>query len=696
MTNQLNKAGEGHDTGWYQINALANDVLDLHIYGSIGGNLGWDEESVSTQDLIKQLYNSKASRINLYLNSSGGSAVDGIAIYNALRRHSAQKLVIIDGWALSAASLIAMAGDTVQMPASTQLMIHNPWSMAVGDAATMRKEADVLERMKQSLVAVYQAKCGQPPDQISTWMDAETWFDAAAAVEAGLADQVLMAASSPANFRGIPHALSIYHVPLSLQSRFTSVVEGKSYMPPETIVSDPKGQTPALITPPIQADPEVSEAQILAKDKSRRTEIKSLFQPFLQREGYRELYDSLVEDYGITPEVASRRLLAKLGEGAVPVYGAGGLPSSPHFSVDTVLDARDKFRTGIMNALLMKTGKLPQDGANPYRGMSLLDVARQCLNQLNINSKGWDKRQIVAQAITQGTSDFPVILENTLGKSLLEAYRIAPTTWQRWCKVINFTDFRPHKFYRSGSIGNLLPINELGEFHNLTISDGERESGTAGTKGGIINLSRQAIINDDLGVFTDLATQLGRTAARTVDADVYTLLTANSGAGPTMGDGTALFDATHANLAGTGTVITITSLDAARIAIRKQKDSSGNDYLDLIPAIWLGPVDISGLARVANEAQYDTEVSQKFQVPNRVRGLFRDVVDTPRLTGTAWYIFADPLDSATIGVGFLDGVQEPFLDQEVGFQVDGIAWKVRLDYGVCGLGWRGAYKNPGA
>jgi hypothetical protein len=112
--------------------------------------------------------------------------------------------------------------------------------------------------------------------------------------------------------------------------------------------------------------------------------------------------------------------------------------------------------------------------------------------------------------------------------------------------------------------------------------------------------------------------------------------------------------------------------------------------------VLLLPIGLGGLARVINSSQYDTDiVANKFLVPNKVVGLFRGVVDTPRLTGTRRYLFADPALMPTIEVAFLDGVQEPFLEMQEGWRVDGTEWKVRLDYGVAAVEFRGAETNAG-
>jgi hypothetical protein len=256
------------------------------------------------------------------------------------------------------------------------------------------------------------------------------------------------------------------------------------------------------------------------------------------------------------------------------------------------------------------------------------------------------------------------------------------------------SDFRAHNRYRTGSFGNLEAVNELGEFMNKSIPDGEKATIQASTKGNIINLSRQAIINDDLGAFVGLANSLGRAAARTVEADVYALLALNGGLGPVMGDTKTLFHADHNNIGSAG-ALAVATIEDVRVKMASQKDVSGNDYLDLRPAVLLVSMSSGGNARVINNAEYDPDTANKLQRPNMVRGLFRDVVDTPRMTGNRFYTFADPMDAPVIEVAFLDGAQDPYLEVQDGFDVDGAQYKVRLDYGIAAVDYRGATTSAG-
>jgi ATP-dependent Clp protease, protease subunit len=161
---------------------------EILIYSDIGPE-EWG--GVSAKAVKAQLDTmNDAAEITVRINSPGGDVFDGFAIYNLLAQHPAKINVKVDGWAASAASVIAMAGDTVEMAANALMMIHNPWTLAIGDSANMRKTADLLDQIKGSIVTTYKAKTDMADDDIATLMDAETWFDAQGAVDAGLATGV--------------------------------------------------------------------------------------------------------------------------------------------------------------------------------------------------------------------------------------------------------------------------------------------------------------------------------------------------------------------------------------------------------------------------------------------------------------------------------------------------------------------------
>ena len=389
-----------------------------------------------------------------------------------------------------------------------------------------------------------------------------------------------------------------------------------------------------------------------------------------------------------------------------------GTPTRSHLPVQVETDEVEKWTRGAANAILQRAGvarvvaqhepTAADLDPGEMRGSRILDLARDCLERSSIRARGLSQRETIARALSlrsgphQTTSDFAVLLENTMHRVLQAAYATTPDTWSRFCDTGSVTDFKPSNRYRMGVFGKLDKLNEEGEFKNKPILDAEKELLRAATIGNIIALSREAMINDDLGAFNRMAMQLGRAARLSVEIDVYALFALNGGNGPTMSDGKALFHADHNNIAAPVGAPTVDTFEGARLTMATQRDPWDNDYLDLRPSIWVGPIGLGGDARVVNDAQYDPDTANKLQKPNKVRGLFQDIVDTPRLSGTPWYGFANPAVAPAIEVAFLEGEAAPYLESRDGWRTDGVEWKVRFDYGVAAIDFRPVVRNAGA
>jgi len=158
----------------------------LFIYGAIGDP--WD--GITTKDVTAALKGLKGDTLNVHINSEGGIAFDGVAIMNVLQAADQKVLVTVDGIAASAASVVAMAGETITMASGSMMMIHNPWGVTIGDAGEMRKTADILDKIADNLATVYAARASRSAQEMRALMNAETWFTAEEAVSEGLADSV--------------------------------------------------------------------------------------------------------------------------------------------------------------------------------------------------------------------------------------------------------------------------------------------------------------------------------------------------------------------------------------------------------------------------------------------------------------------------------------------------------------------------
>jgi hypothetical protein len=340
--------------------------------------------------------------------------------------------------------------------------------------------------------------------------------------------------------------------------------------------------------------------------------------------------------------------------------------------------------------------KVDLDGGE-FRGLSMLDLARESLERRGVRTRGMSRQNLIGAALTtrDASGDFPNLLENAIGKVLLGSYAIQDDTWSKFCKIEMVPDFRASPRYRVGSFGTLPVVPEGGEYTTRPIPDGEKLSISTETRGQKINLTRQALINDDMSAFADLATRHGRSAKLTIESEVYALLAQNAGLGPTV-NGNPFFHSSNGNV-GTSAALSVAAIDSDATFMNMQQDISGNDYLDLRPAILVVHSRLRGSALVINDSQFDIDAGAALQKPNRVRGLFREVVHSPRVASdTRRYLFADPSIAPAIVVAFLEGSGTgPYLESKEGWNVDGTEWKVRIDFKVNPFDPKGAVTNAG-
>lgn len=714
------------------LRTLADGSAELLIYGPIGDYF-WD--GISARDIVAQIGEITAGTINVRINSDGGVVPDGLSIYNALKRHAATVNITVDGIAASIASLIAMAGNRVEMYANTMLMVHAPMSGAWGNAAAMRRQADVLDTWAKAMRESYTARTGKPAEVDALLTDGEDhYFTAAEALAFGFIDGITDAEpEAPAEDAAAAAALLAYvnaitntsaNVTATLRHRIQAAVRPSAFaslagahqravlahiedphmqQQCQLIMANAGGAAPAAPAAPVAdatpapAAPSPATPDPIAAIVARNTAIRGVFAQFLDCGGVRDLEAQCLADPNITLEQAQAKLLARIGGAAAPLND----PTTAA-RIETGADEADKLREAGAQMLLARAGMLSGDEdrrarqGNPFANASLIAMAERSLVRAGVNTRSMDREEIARRALAiQTTGDFPVLLENTLHKMVLAGYRLTPFTWQRFCAVGSLADYRPHPRYHLSSFSDLKAVNEAGEYENGVLGDGAKETIQGARKGRILQITPEVLVNDDVGAFSRIAQALGQAAGRTIEKDVYALFALNSGAGPTMNDTKPLFHSDHKNIASSGGAPSVTLFDAARQQMGAQMDPGGNDYLDIVPAIWLGPQSLRGAAVGVNEAEFDDDSQKNQRKPNISRGLVRDIVDSPRLSGKPWYMFADPAIEPVFEVAFLNGVQTPTLEQETNFRTDGLSWKVVHKYGVGAVGWRGAVKNAG-
>lgn len=334
------------------------------------------------------------------------------------------------------------------------------------------------------------------------------------------------------------------------------------------------------------------------------------------------------------------------------------------------------------------TGRQPSDGAREWMHCSVPELARECLVAAGRTPITRSHSELVRLALT--TSDFPNLLSGAGQRILLDAYRTGQPEIKQLCRQSTARDFRAKTILRLGEMPELLKVNEHGEITHGAAAEAASSYKLA-TYARIFSITRQALVNDDLGAFADFARAYGVAAATAEGKILSGLITSN----PVMYDGVALFHADHGNLGtGAGSALSLSSLSAARAAMRLQTGLDGKTVLDVQPRFLLVPAALQTTAEQLVAAIYPAQASDVNPFTGRLT-----VVTDPRLDAssqTAWYLLADPSLAPVIEFSYLEEAPGPQVDFRTGFEVDGIEWRCRLDFGGGALDWRGAYKATGA
>lgn len=695
--------------------ALAGNTVDLLIYGDIG-DAWWDEESVTAKSVVASLAALTPTTINVRINSYGGSVSDGVAIYNELRRQAAGGVAVntfVDGVACSIASLIAVASDTVTMGANTLMMLHAPWGTLYidGCAKDIREAAEefaaTLEVFGRAMAESYARKSGKPATEFTAMWESgrDYWYSAADAKAAGLCDVVVdeSAATSdiPATADATAQLLShvVARAPAELRANVRAALRAPASTNPPASASESQpaaaGDQPGAISMPdiktptaddIKAAAKAEQQRISAALRDRNAEIRAMAEPHMANAAIREYVDNVVaeSDLDIVAGDVGKQILAILAKNRSPIAGNGEVVAGA--------DERDKRKGAMANAIQARTGAAKPDAENPYRGHTLAELARECVVRAGVNVNGMDRMAIVATAFTHTSSDFPGLLGDTARTAVLRGYQTAEVDIGQIARPVSVSDFKPSSLAGLGQFSGLDIVPEGGEYKYGTFSQ-QSQAIKLVTYGKLFSVSRQAIINDQLSVLSEVPQKMGAAAKRAVIDAVFNLINSN----PTLADGFALFSAQHANLL-TASTISTTSVDAMRAAMALQKDPDGQIIRVPLKTL-VTPIALGGLARTVMTSQTEVSGSKNLTTPNIVRDTFQ-VLDDGRLdaaSATAWYGIADPALIDGLVIGYLDGNQEPYLgDSDKGFTVDGVAWKVRIDAAPAIADYRGLSKNPGA
>lgn len=682
---------------------------EIHLYGSVGGDF-WDEDYFTAMDVRTMLEN-RTGPLTVRLNSGGGYATEGQAIYTMLVDYPDDVHVIVDGVAASAASLIAMAGDRITMRLGAWMLIHDPaqpFTEGRGTEADHVRLASELSVVSGAYADIYAKRAGITREAARTIMSAETVYDGPAAVTAGFAtDHDPATASAVAAtfdyriYANAPQKLRDVSTPLAeTRSKAAALAifaglprstKEETTMPPKTGATavadkntvDENGETnqkvatTATAPAPAQAD---SKAEIMAERARGRRITAAVTAAGLDA----ALAEKLIED-GTSFEDASDQITA-----AWKAKGDSDAPMAGRSAATITADARDKFVEGATKALMAKA-RMKAGERNEFSGLTLSEMAKESLTMSGDRQVYRSRQEMVGNALTMAgshtTSDFANILSNVASASVLRGWEQADETFEAWTVTGTLPDFKEAKRVDAGFFEKLPKVPEGADYKYGTVGD-RAETIALATYGKLFRITRQAIINDDMSVLDRIPMKMGRAARRTIGGLVYGVLTGN----PNMSDGTALFHADHGNLAASGSGLSVTSLSAAIAAMKTQKAES--EVLNIRPRYLIVGAGLEMVARQLLVSAVDPTATKGMAL-NPVAGAVELIVDA-RLEGTAWFLVADPASYDTIEVAYLDGEDQPYLEEQDMWRSDGVEMKVRIDAGVSPLDHRTFYKNAGA
>lgn len=330
-------------------------------------------------------------------------------------------------------------------------------------------------------------------------------------------------------------------------------------------------------------------------------------------------------------------------------------------------------------AFRMAGGELP-DASREFVGMSLRDLAAESLTRSGVSTRGMSADEVFHRSL--GTSDFPLVVSNAMGKVAAQAYKVAESPLKALARQKTLPNFKTSTSIRIGEMGRLEEMTEDGEFtHTNRAETGETMA--LKTFGRAINVSRKLLIDDDLGLLGDMTAAMGQAAAQTEAEELVKLFTGN----PNLSDGTAVFHASRGNTAAALLpVLSEAALTAARKHMRTVKGLDGKTIINAVPKYLVVSPDLETDAEKLLATIYAATTDD-------VQPIKLTLVVEPRLTGDAWYLLADPASVPSIQYAYLSAAQGVQIQRQEAWDTLGLKYRAFLDFGCGWLDWRGAFRS---
>ncbi len=364
-------------------------------------------------------------------------------------------------------------------------------------------------------------------------------------------------------------------------------------------------------------------------------------------------------------------------------------PTDSRVRVHVGNDEADTLRSARVEALAYGLGApVPQAGpsaaARQYMGQGLVDIAADSINYRGrrmLNARDIDD---IFMRASHSTSDFPVIFEGAVNRTLEQRYALAQPTFKRFARKKNFRDFRPDTVVKTGDFPMLEKILENGKIKFGSFGEG-KEAVQAFSYAIALNISRQMLINDDLGAIAELLTSYGASVALFEEVTFY-----GGAYNGKLADGKTVFHAEHKNLAAAGSAITVDSVGEGRKSMGRQTSVDGKPLLANPARIMLvGPNQLTDAEKLLASITPAT-----VSTVNIFSGKF-ELVETSQIADNSWDLFADPSTGSNYRWGYLEGYEAPRVRMDEPFGSQGFSMSVEHDFGCGATDFRFGYHNPG-
>lgn len=698
---------------------LHNGEIVLEGVIATTGDEHWYESGVITAGMVRDALAAFDGDVVIKVNSPGGNPVEAEAIRVLLQSHPGRVTAQVVGDASSAASLMVMGADRVEMSEGSIMMIHDPSSITYGTADDHLKGAEMLDVMASTYAAVYAKRSGKTVAAVRQLMKDETWMGPARAVAEGFADAIMGGAGAPEMVTPdmISGGRARHAAALTMLARAPASKEiGAGQSAPEATAAGgharaeqaihkesnmtkpnpiPAGQPTAGTA---AADLPAVDITMTARDEATRAErqrildIEAAAAPFMASGLLMQADVDAKKSDGSTVADASQFFLATMARAQAPAMrstaGTGGAATIRRDETDTRLE-------GMIGALMGH-----HDGpAAGFRGLRLKSLAMHLAGpQRGFQDGDAIRRGMVATSMmggAHGVSDFSYITTEVMNRTLLAEYARRAPNWQQIAgRPLSAADFREMAAVRFGGDLQLKKVMANGEYTEATLAD-EREGLKVERRGRTINITFEAVINDDMGAFNRLPGEFAREARAMEASMVWSLIRSNA---VLKSDNKALFHADHGNLAASGAVISTTTVSAARKAMWEQKalgEKAADGFIEVEANLLIVPPALELPARqfvAATTPATDATV-------NPYKATLTPVVAAhlgaaAGGSDTAWYLVSS--DLPPVAHAYLEGFEAPTVVTEDAMNPDKMTLTARHIFGAAAVEFRGAWKNPGA